>query len=142
MAFEHITNVEPDDTMCLVLEHAHRPLKCASEKLGVGTTWLKRFLRRLHPPYLWPYRQIASIDSTLMHDLDHMERCVLEDARRHLVLGGKMAVDSDGHLCMDVVKHIVKKHRRRTDLNNLDQGKLVTTVPKLPDVKEIFGFSE
>ena len=142
MALEHITIVDPDAALRLVLEHAHRPLTHASKNLGVGTTWLKCFLRRLHPPYLWPHRQIASIDSTLTHDLDDMERCLLQDLRRTLVLGGKMAVDGDGHLCMDKVKTIVRKHRRRRDLNNLAQVKLVTTVPKLRDVKEIFGFSD
>jgi hypothetical protein len=144
---------DKEATFIMVIRHAHRPLKDASTHLGVGTTWLKCFLRQMHPPYLWPHRQIASIDTTLMQDVEDTERRSLRDLRRNFILGGKFAVDDDGRLCMDKLKYVVAKYRRRRSHHarkaqemvtppKLQDRKDILTPPKLQDVKEIFGFSD
>lgn len=141
MTFDGISNISRDDMLIMATRHAHRPLKEASVNLGVGTTWLKGFLRGMHPPYLWPYRQIASIDTALLQSVTEVEKHALLDSRRKFILGGKMAVDLDGELCMEKVKPLITKCRKRRNYARKAEEMAVAMPCKRHDVEEIFGFS-
>ena len=141
MTFGDLGNISRDEFFILVTRHAHRPLKEASANLGVGTTWLKGFLRGMHPPYLWAYRQIASIDTALLQSVAEIDKRTLWDSRRKFILSGKKAVDCDGVLCVEKIKPLITKHRKRRHYVRKAEDVAATMPPKRHDVKEIFGFS-